>query len=78
MDDGDEVSTEYSESGSDFGESGESEEGSGTEEEESGEDWDELEAKAAKAYQKKRLDHGGSGSEDEEPRPKKSKGFSKR
>lgn len=75
LDDGEQESTEYSESGSDFGESEESE---GSEEydesEEEGEDWDELEKKAARDDQKRRRDRGDSGSEDEDEKPKKKKG----
>jgi len=71
LDDGDQESTEYSESGSEFGESEES--GSEPyEESEEGEDWDELERKAARDDQKKRRERGeGSGSEDEDVKPKK-------
>lgn len=69
-------STDYSESGSDFGASDASgsDEGSAQESDE-GEDWDELEAKAARADQKRHERGEISGSDDDAKRKaKKSKG----
>ncbi|WFD29153.1 Xaa-Pro aminopeptidase [Malassezia sp. CBS 17886] len=77
LDDGGQESTEGSDSESDFGASDASEEESEPEESDEGEDWDELEAKAARDDQRKRRDRGdGSGSEDEgkDSKMKKSKG----
>ncbi|WFD42788.1 Xaa-Pro aminopeptidase [Malassezia psittaci] len=72
-------STDYSESGSDFGASDDASEGGSEEygESEEGEDWDELEAKAARDDQKKRHERGdGSGSdEDTKPKQKRKGGF---